>query len=135
MAATTAPRSTVKLNDNKLKNLPVAAGTMIFQGSLIASDAGLAVPASAKASLVVLGMAKYGADNRSGAAGDARVELERGVFAWDNDAAAPVTQAIIGKPCYAVDDQTVSSSSSANTRPQAGIVYQVDEAGVWVETL
>ncbi len=129
------PRLTVKLNDSKLKVVPVKAGAMIFQGALVAADGGLAVPAAARAGLVVLGMARAGADNRSGAAGAVSVEVERGVFAWGNDAAAPVTQALLGKPVYAVDDQTVAATDGGGTRPVAGTLYQLDDAGVFVETV
>lgn len=134
MAAATGPRNTVKLNDSKLKVPPVAANTQVFQGSLVALKDGFAVPAAADATQVVIGRANTGADNRGGAPGGASVEVERGVFAWANDGAAPVTQALVGKPCFVLDDQTVSASSSSNTRPQAGIVYQIDDDGIWVET-
>lgn len=134
MATLQAPRSTVKLNDSKLKVIPLAAGVLVLQGSLVATKDGLALPAAADATQVVHGRANYGADNRVGAAGAVTVEVERGIFAWDNDAAAPVTQAHLGKPAYAVDDHTVSSSNASNSRPQAGVVYQIDDAGVWIET-
>ena len=127
------PRLTVKLNDSKLKVVPVAAGALIFQGALVGIVGGFAVPASPDAELI-LGMARVGADNRAGAAGDVTVEIERGVFAWDNDAAAPVTQALLGQPVYVLDDMTVSASDGAGTRPEAGVLYQLDSAGVWVET-
>ena len=128
------PRLTVKLNDSKLKVVPVAAGALIFQGALVAVNNGLAVPASSDPTLVVLGAARAGADNRAGAAGDVTVEVERGVFAWENDAADPVTQASLGKPVYVVDDMTVAASDGAGTRPEAGILYQIDDAGIWVES-
>lgn len=139
MANLTAPRSTTKLYSNTLRNLPVAAATLIHQGSLVAIDDGFAVPARAEAGLVAAGRAEFGADNRSGAAGDASVEVQRGVYAWENDPAAPVTQALVGKPCFVLDDQTVSASGAPDaggvpTRPEAGIVYQLDDQGVWVET-
>lgn len=133
MAALTAPRSTVKLNDSKLKVIPVAAGVRVLQGSLVGTQGGFAGPAGAD-SEAVHGRANQGADNRGGAAGDVSVEVERGVFAWENDAAAPVTQALLGQPVFVLDDQTVSASDGAGTRPQAGILYQIDSAGIWVET-
>ena len=127
------PRLTVKLNDSKLKVVPVAAGALIFQGALAGIVGGFAVPASPDAE-VILGMARVGADNRVGAAGDVTVEVERGVFAWENDAADPVTQASLGKPVYVVDDMTVAATDGAGTRPEAGILYQIDDAGIWVES-
>lgn len=134
MAKLTAPRDTVKLNDNKLRVPGVAAGVHIFQGSLVGAIGGFAVPAGPDAE-VILGRAEYGADNRAGAAGDISVEVMRGVYAWENDAAAPVTEALLGKPVFALDDQTVSASDGAGTRPEAGTLYQIDGDGIWTETL
>ena len=128
------PRNTIKLYSDQQRVLPVAAGTMIFQGSLVAIDDGFAVPASADAGIIPAGRAETGADNRVGAAGDVTVEVLRGIFAWENDPAAPVTQALVGKDAYVLDDQTVSASDGAGTRPVAGMVYQIDAAGIWIET-
>lgn len=134
MANLTAPRSTVKLNDNKVRVPPVAAATRIFQGALVGAIGGFAVPAGPDAE-VILGRAEEGADNREGAAGDMRVRVMRGVYAWENDAAAPVTDALLGQPVFALDDQTVSASDGAGARPEAGTLYQIDDAGIWVETV
>ena len=56
MAATTGPRSTVKLNDAKLKVIPLAAGALVFQGSLVAVKDGFALPAAADAIVATIEM-------------------------------------------------------------------------------
>ena len=45
---------------------------------------------------------------------------------------ALVTRADIGKPCFVADDETVARTSPNNTRPRAGIVDDLEDAGVWV---
>ena len=114
---------------------PVAAATRIFAGSLVCLNAsGFAVPGATATTLTARGRAEHQVDNRDGAAGDLMVETRRGVFRFDNCAATDeITRADILSECYIVDDQTVAKTDGTSTRSVAGIIQDVDEAGVWVE--
>jgi len=113
----------------------VAASTHIYQGSLVAiTQAGYLVPASADASLHVVGVAEDEADNSSGSAGALTIRPRRGAFYLANSGTTDaITDADIGRPCYVVDDNTVARTSNGGARPVAGIVAGVDTFGVLVE--
>jgi len=113
----------------------LAASTTVFAGSMAAQNAaGAAVPASATNTLTVLGRAKHRASTAAGSTLPTSVEIERGVFRFANSGGGDaITIADYGKPCYAVDDQTVAKTSDTGARPQAGIIRDVDAQGVWVE--
>lgn len=133
MTALTAPRNTPAMDAFRAVVRDVAPDTVVYAGSLAAQTAaGLAVPASATATLTVLGRARHTVSTIGGGAGE--VVIDRGVYRWDNLGADPVTIADYGKTCYAADDQTVARTNGSNTRPVAGTVRDVDGQGVWVET-
>ncbi|MEL7784065.1 hypothetical protein AAG607_13645 [Citromicrobium bathyomarinum] len=145
MAALTKGRKTPRFAGGGLRNLPVAASAVCFTG-------GLAIAAAGQARA---GREGQGADNTAKAAdaatyravgvflkdvtggsadGDVRVDVQEGVFAFKNSAAADeITQVDIGKPCFVVDDQTVAKTSPNSTRAAAGIVQEVGPEGVWVD--
>ena len=128
MTALTAARDTPMRRPALRRVFTVPAGVTVYAGSMVALDAGALKPASAVATLVVVGRAC------ATVAGLATCEVERGVFRYDNQADDAVTAADIGKSCYAVDDATVARTSGAGAaRPKAGTVYDVDGDGVWVE--
>lgn len=122
---------------------PVLADAVIHQGALVVLAAGWAVAARAgqgadnaakaadAATLQAVGIAeesvKGGAVN-----GDVRVTTRSGCFLFDNLVGDAVTRADIGKPCFVADDETVARTSPNNTRPRAGIVDDLEDAGVWV---
>ncbi len=134
MAALTKERDTAERNNPRRRRVPVAGNTKIWTGALVVLAAGYAAPASAALNLVGLGRAAETVDNVGGAAGAQTVEVDRGVFRYANSAAGDaITQADIGKPAYAVDDQTVAKTDGAGTRSAIGTVYDVDAGGVWVE--
>jgi len=132
MAALTKDRDT-RRRDGQRFDLPVAAATRIFAGSLVVLDAGTAKPGSAALSLRAVGMAEETVDNSAGAAGDLSVPVIRGVYAFANSAAADeITAADLFAPCHIVDDQTVARTDGSGTRSTAGIVLGVDSNGIWV---
>lgn len=133
MVALSGPRMTDARPGDR-RSPPVKANTKIWQGSQVAIDAtGFAVPAAAVAAHKVIGRAEDTVDNTDGANGDKRVDVGRGVFRWDNSASTDeITRADIGASAYVVDDQTVAKTSSSNTRPVAGTIFDVDAQGVWV---
>lgn len=119
-----------------LPPLPVAASTRIYQGTLVAVNlSGYLVPASADPTLRVLGRAEQEVDNSAGSAGAKTCKVKRGVFGWANSSStSAVTDAHIGRTCYAVDDNTVSIRNPTGTYPVAGRVYDVEDGKVFVET-
>jgi hypothetical protein len=117
-------------------SLPVAAGTIIYDGSLVAVNAqGFAVPATKAAGLTAAGRADTFADNSQGAAGDIAVNVRRGAFIWENDPATAnkVTQALVFKPCYILDDCTVTALADGSS--VAGTVLGITADGIIVETV
>lgn len=112
----------------------VAASTHIYRGSLVAiNQSGYLVPASADASLHVVGVAEDEADSSSGTAGALTCAPRKGVFYLANSGTTDaITDADIGRPCYVVDDNTVARTSNGGARPVAGIVEGVDGFGVAV---
>ena len=68
--------------------------------------------------------------------GDARaldVEVERGVFAFDNSTAGDaIAQADVGNNAYIVDDQTVAKTDGGGTRSIAGVIEGFDGTSVLV---
>lgn len=120
--------------DGKTVALGVAANVKIFAGALVAlSAAGFATPGAVATTLKGVGRAKDLADNTGGAAGAIKVEVEKGIFRFNNSAAGDaITAADIGGSAYIVDDETVAKTSGTNTRSIAGTIFDVDAQGVWV---
>lgn len=92
--------------------LPAKAGEVYWRGRILAVDTedGRAVEASDAPNRMVVGQIDTSKDNLLGSHGDHLVPFATGVFLYKNDAAAPLTQAHWGKPCYVKDDVTVSAS-------------------------
>lgn len=113
-------------------NYPLAAATVIYQGTLVALDAsGDAVPASDAAALRVVGRAEETVDNSDGDAGDLTINAKRGVFKFANSGTAAVDANDKGKVCFVEDDQTVAETSTHKCK--AGRVLDVEDDGVWVD--
>ncbi|MBY6091068.1 hypothetical protein [Maritimibacter alkaliphilus] len=106
---------------------PVAAAAVIYSGALVALNAaGDATPATPTGT-VMRGVAVSEADNETGAAGDAYVEIERGPFLVANDGSLDRTD--IGSDVFVVDDNTVGAAGTL----VAGKCLDVLPAGVVVE--
>jgi hypothetical protein len=118
------PRYGVEAVVRKLMELPVAASTHIYQGTIVCLNlSGYLVPASADPSLTVVGVAQEEADNSAGSAGALECPVERGAFYLTNSAStAAISEADIGRIVYAVDDLTVSRTNVAGTYPAVGKV-------------
>lgn len=134
MPAATGPRQTLrKHGGNNVR--PVKAGAVIFAGTLVAIDAtGNAVAGATALNLVTDGRALA---NAIGGAtdGTASVEVEAGVFRWDNSTAADaITLADVGRTAWLVDNQTVARTNGGNTRSTAGTIVDVEALGVWVRS-
>lgn len=134
MAATTGPRSTpAALGDHRV--VPLPANGKVNQGAMVQIAAtGYGVAASATAANITIGRAEETVDNTGGANGDKSVKTRRGIFRYANSAAGDlIGRTEIGKTVYVVDDQTVAKTNNAGARPAAGICFDVDAQGVWVE--
>jgi hypothetical protein len=111
MAALTAARDTAKMGpEGAVRFHAVKASTKIYAGALVAIDAtGYAIPFATATTLRAAGRARATADNSSGSAGAINVEVETGVFLFDN---ADCVQADIGTDVYATDDHTITHTST-----------------------
>lgn len=134
MAAATDERDT-QMRSGDSVDLGVAAAKKIFKGALTAIDAsGYATPGATATTLIGAGRAEATVDNSSGSAADLTVQVRKGIFKYDNSAAADeITIAEIGDDCYIVDDQTVAKTDGTASRSVAGTVFQIDSDGVWVK--
>ena len=130
-------RNTAELAEGgKILILPVVAGVVIQDGSLVVLDANGNAKAATKAEgLTAVGRAEEYADNTGGIAGAVTVKVRRGVFVWDNTSvtANKVKPEHVMKDCYIVDDCTVSSVATGSSR--AGKVISVLDEGIAVETI
>ncbi|MCF1744628.1 hypothetical protein [Paradevosia shaoguanensis] len=132
MTALTQGRNTPRVSGD-IKRLGVATGVTIFEGAIVMRTAtGFGTKGQTALNLVGVGMAM----NRAiGGASDGAepIDVRVGIFRFANSAAADaITIADIGKPAYAVDDQTVAKTNGTNTRSIAGFIYDVDDLGVLV---
>ena len=110
----------------------VAAATIIYAGSLVATDAaGNAVPATDIAAISIKGRAGETVDNSLGLAGALTISVKRGVFKYGNSTTHALAAADVGKTAYIEDEATVASTST--NKIVAGRIIAVDTDGVWVE--
>lgn len=132
MVAATKNRNTPTRAGHR-RSHPVAADVLCFAGAIAVMNAsGYAEPASTATGLTALGVFHHYQDNAGGADGDQVVEIERGCFHFANDGGDPIDRTMIGSICYLVDDQTVAATDGGTTRSAAGVVDDIDDAGVWV---
>jgi hypothetical protein len=133
MTTLTAGRDT-KRRIGFVLTLPMSA-IKIFEGSLVCVAAtGYATKGAVATTLRAAGRALATIDNSAGNAGDLNIDVERGIFKFENSAAGDqITLADYGKDVYIVDDQTVAKTDGGATRSIAGKVRGVDADGVWVE--
>jgi len=109
--------------------------TVIWAGAMCGLDAsGYVVPYTTATGIKPLGRANVTQDMTGLASGSKTIEVESGIFAWANSSAGDaITIADIGAVVYGVDDNTVAKTDATGTRSAAGIVFDVDADGVWVE--
>jgi hypothetical protein len=134
MTALTADRSTRTVLGDFFE-LPLAASTLIFAGSLTAVNAaGYATKGAVSTTLKQFGRADERVDNSAGANGAKTIRIATGIFRWANSAAGDlIANSEIGLDCYIVDDQTVAKTTGGGTRSRAGKVAFVDASGVYVQ--
>lgn len=131
--ALTQDRNTAE-RTGELITVGVTAAVKCFAGGIAVLDAaGNIKPGVAATGLVCVGRFDESVDNSGGAAGAVMATAKRGSFRFANSADADaITAAEIGDVCYIVDDEKVAKTSGGDTRSVAGIIEDVDAAGVWV---
>ncbi len=114
MSALTRDRATSYREGIEVE-FPVAAATKIYAGSMVCVNAsGYAVPAADTSGYLFAGVAMEQADNSTGGNGAMVVRLRRtGVFEFD---AASLSQASVGDPMYATDDQTFAGTTTNHVK-------------------
>src|SRR4051794_31606201 len=116
MAALTADRNTPRA-EGDIKSLLMSA-SKIFAGAMVMRNAtGYATKGAVATTLIGVGRAEEQVDNSAGSAGDRSIKVRPGVHRYANSASGDlITIADIGKPAYAVDDQTVAKTNGSATR-------------------
>lgn len=130
-----AARSTPRLMTNPFVtgyNLLQKGSTTIYQGGIVAINAGYAAPMTAAGSLISAGVAMETSVN-AGADGTKSVRVERGAFKMANSVGDAITQVEIGKDCYGEDDQTVCKTITGKSTVGKVIALDDAAASVWVE--
>ena len=113
-----------------LKSFPVKDATIIYAGGMVAiQNDGHAIPAADAANLKVVGVAKKTVDNSAGADGDLWVEVEQGLFLFT---ASSITQAMVGKMMYVVDDETFDDAVGTNGVKAGKLVEYVSTTKGWI---
>lgn len=104
-----------KRSDGDIYDVPMAASTKIYKGSLVMLDGGYAKPVADAAGKYFAGVAYETVDNSAGSNADLRIRLfKRGDFEFINSAVDPITVALVGKPAY-VDFNTTSGTPARVT--------------------
>jgi hypothetical protein len=133
MASTTYTLTEDKGRHPFVVDLDVAASTRILGGTMVPRDADGRACADFDEGYSIAGVANATVDNSSGAAGDKQAHLKLGIYGY---AAESGNEPAVGDDCYAVDNNTVSTSATGG-RGFAGVCVEVgpDQSGVtkyWV---
>lgn len=132
MTALVADRNT-PMRDSDLVSYQMASGVKIFAGAIVCLNPnGNAVKLPLSSAYTYVGRAEETVDNTQNVGKSILVRRNK-AFKFANEPTDPVMQASVGKCCYVFDDQTVAATAGRiNSRPDCGIVVQVDSDGVWV---
>lgn len=126
--------------DGELMPVPVAKAELIPAGTIVCINAkGFAVGGKEAVDLVYAGRAEERADNREGNDGEKVVLVRRKkAFRWLNDGS--ITQAMLGKRVYVLNNRTLTATDGADSkaakpasRSHAGVVIMLESDGVWIE--
>lgn len=118
------------IDRNTLERVPqmrtLEAASDIPAGVLVAvNSAKKAVPAADATGLLVIGRAEHAAKQGE------RITAKAGCFAYDTPNGVIPTLADIGKTVFVADERTVAFEDTTHV-VKAGVVFDVDEEGVWV---
>lgn len=131
MAAVAAQKYPAVRNPGDIRPVSQAA-TKVYSGLLVMiNSAGFGDEALAAASnLGCHGVAVETVDNSGGSAGDTTLKVEEGEFLF---VAVGAAQTDVGKPAFASNGNTVSSTQATN-EPRAGIITGfVSSTALWVK--
>ena len=131
MAALSGPRNTTTRGAFIYRlNVPVAASTTIWKGSIVMlNSSGYAIPAATAATTPCMGIADQTVVN-SGSAGSVSVDCLVGL-AGLFDVTGSFTQADNGKLAYFSDDHTITRTATSNSA--AGTIVEfVSTTACWV---
>lgn len=114
---------------------PVAladAQVKIYAGCIVAINTSTlkAQEAADAATLQVIGRCEETVDNT---ATGLEVTVRPGIYKYKNYASYPVTKAYIGKAVYVYNGETVTLTAGSSNKLIAGLCYDVDTDGVWVD--
>lgn len=128
MTATTTDRDT-KRSDGKLKSMKMS-NVKIPKGVLTCiNTSGHVTNGADTASFLFAGVSYEQVDNSAGSAGGKEIRIEKNgehTFVYNGGDAA---QAIVGKECYIVDNQTVDDDALATTNDvKCGVIAEVISA-------
>lgn len=133
MPALTSDRKTAR-RLGRAHMYPVSAGIVIFGGGMAAINTlGFAVPASAIATLKVVGICQEQVTGASPNGASSVTVFRDAAYLANSTAGDLITLADVGASCFAADDQTVAKTNGSSTRPVAGKIINVDANGVLVE--
>lgn len=124
-----------KRRKGEVYSLPVAANAVIYAGALVCVNAsGYAVPGSTSTTLKAAGVAQEAVTGTATAGAVSVLVLRDGWHLFKNSSSGDaIALADINASCFIVDDETVAKTNGSSTRSVAGIIRDVDAAGVWVE--
>jgi len=128
MADLNRSRDTIKYNETTLHlNYPVKGGVHIYPGLMgFIDSAGRVVGASALGAKVA-GRITAEVDATNYTDGQLTVNLEEGIYWFDNSSAGDlIAAADVGNTCYVVDNHTVAKTSNSSARIAAGRIINVD---------
>jgi hypothetical protein len=129
-------RNTPRKGDVRQHPFKVEEDAVIYAGAMVAVNAaGYLVPAADTAGLAVVGVAHNDVDATGLDDGAVSCLVDIGVFGFANAGSNGAAQADIGRLVFVKDDQTVQNATGATNDVVAGILVEIDSAGVyWVDT-
>ena len=115
-----------------ITSYPVYQSTTIYEGSMVAlNSSGYLVPAADAAGNKVVGKADEMVDNASGASGAKYCRVKSGrQFLF---AATSITQAMVGKAMYVVDDETFDDVGGTNYIKAGKLTEYVSATSGWIQ--
>lgn len=122
----TVPRDTKELLKPSIRRF-TAGGTILAGALLAVNAAGKAVHAADAANLRVVGRAEHNAE------ADETIDVKGGVFAYAIATGDTIGKAQVQLPVFVSDESTVTTAPG-NHSVIAGLVYDVDDNGAWVDT-
>jgi hypothetical protein len=102
----------------------VAASTIIYQGSLVATNStGFLVPAANNTTHRCGGVAAQSVDNSDGSDGDVSITVESEQL--EVFASSGIVQADVGEACYVLDDETVADNAASSKNVHVGTIKRL----------